>query len=196
MKSSFQRVRQSGFTIVELLIVIVVIGILATITIFAYNGVQERATNEKTSQALTAWVKALQLYKADKSQWPAYAICLGEGYSYGLSGTETSGVAQCRQSAAGSGYLENAGFKTALSPYTGGKQPTPSFVTARSTDTNWRRGLTYFFGGGGSGDLVYIEAAYKGNVTACPVAGGVTGNKAAWGDNTYCIYTLGLTTDS
>ncbi len=34
---------KSGFTIVELLIVIVVIGILAAITIVAYNGIQERA---------------------------------------------------------------------------------------------------------------------------------------------------------
>lgn len=36
---------QVGFTIVELLIVIVLIGILATITIVAYNGVQEKAKN-------------------------------------------------------------------------------------------------------------------------------------------------------
>lgn len=36
---------QSGFTIVELLIVIVVIGILAAITIVAYNGVQNRAND-------------------------------------------------------------------------------------------------------------------------------------------------------
>lgn len=35
--------KQTGFTIVELLIVIVVIGILAAISIVAYNGVQERA---------------------------------------------------------------------------------------------------------------------------------------------------------
>ena len=34
---------RKGFTIVELLIVIVVIGILAAITIVAYNGIQERA---------------------------------------------------------------------------------------------------------------------------------------------------------
>lgn len=41
---------KSGFTLVELLIVIVVIAILAAISIVAYNGVQERA---KVSQANT-----------------------------------------------------------------------------------------------------------------------------------------------
>jgi len=35
--------KQSGFTIVELLIVVVVIAILAAITIVAYNGIQNRA---------------------------------------------------------------------------------------------------------------------------------------------------------
>ena len=35
--------KQRGFTIVELLIVIVVIGVLAAITIVAYNGIQSRA---------------------------------------------------------------------------------------------------------------------------------------------------------
>jgi len=35
--------KQSGFTIVELLIVVVVIAILAAITIISYNGIQERA---------------------------------------------------------------------------------------------------------------------------------------------------------
>ncbi|RYF29318.1 MAG: prepilin-type N-terminal cleavage/methylation domain-containing protein [Chloroflexi bacterium] len=38
---------KSGFTIVELLIVIVVIGILAAITIVAFNGVQKRAQQSK-----------------------------------------------------------------------------------------------------------------------------------------------------
>lgn len=38
-----KQTQRTGFTIVELLIVIVVIGILAAITVVAYNGVQDRA---------------------------------------------------------------------------------------------------------------------------------------------------------
>lgn len=46
------KIKQSGFTIVELLIVIVVIAILAAITIVAYNGIQNRAKNS-AAQALS-----------------------------------------------------------------------------------------------------------------------------------------------
>jgi prepilin-type N-terminal cleavage/methylation domain-containing protein len=51
-----QQRKDSGFTIVELLIVIVVIAILATISIVAYTGIQNRAKtsagNELASQVL------------------------------------------------------------------------------------------------------------------------------------------------
>lgn len=55
----------SGFTIVELLIVIVVIGILAAITIVAYNGIQERAESTKIISRANAYVKGLKLWEAD-----------------------------------------------------------------------------------------------------------------------------------
>lgn len=55
----------SGFTIVELLIVIVVIGILAAITIVAYNGVQERARASSVSSALGQANKKLAVYQVD-----------------------------------------------------------------------------------------------------------------------------------
>ncbi len=58
-----------GFTIVELLIVIVVIGILAAITIVAFNGVQERARIQKANSDLNTLVKAIQVGRlnADKT---------------------------------------------------------------------------------------------------------------------------------
>ena len=45
--------RSPGFTIVELLVVIVVIAILATISIVAYNGIQNRARTASVASALS-----------------------------------------------------------------------------------------------------------------------------------------------
>jgi len=60
----------SGFTIVELLIVIVVIGILAAITIVAYNGIQVRARDTTRVADLKGVQKALELFYADQGRFP------------------------------------------------------------------------------------------------------------------------------
>lgn len=60
-----------GFTIVELLIVIVVIGILAAITIVAFNGVQQRGRDAQRKSDVAAITKALELYYIDKGEYPA-----------------------------------------------------------------------------------------------------------------------------
>lgn len=58
------RKSSSGFTIVELLIVIVVIAILATIALVSYNGIQTRARTAAIVSELTATEKALRAYAA------------------------------------------------------------------------------------------------------------------------------------
>ena len=62
--------KQTGFTIVELLIVIVVIGILAAITIVAYNGIQNRANDSRRISDLSQISKALEVYYVDNSKYP------------------------------------------------------------------------------------------------------------------------------
>jgi prepilin-type N-terminal cleavage/methylation domain-containing protein len=62
--------QQSGFTIVELLIVIVVIGILAAITMVAYNGVQDRARATKVSADLAMLSKAIQAARVTSGDTP------------------------------------------------------------------------------------------------------------------------------
>ena len=57
--------RQRGFTIVELLIVIVVIAILAAITIVTYNGIQDRANRLVLQNDLANAAKQLKLAKAE-----------------------------------------------------------------------------------------------------------------------------------
>lgn len=59
-----------GFTIVELLIVIVVIAILAAITIVAFNGVQQRARDAERASDVAAIAKALSAYIADGNTVP------------------------------------------------------------------------------------------------------------------------------
>lgn len=54
--------KRTGFTIVELLIVIVVIAILATISIVAYNGVQTRAKQAAQQAAATQTERSIMTY--------------------------------------------------------------------------------------------------------------------------------------
>jgi len=54
-----------GFTIVELLIVIVVIGILAAITIVSFNGVTAKANATSAKAAANAAIKKAEAYNAD-----------------------------------------------------------------------------------------------------------------------------------
>lgn len=78
--------RQGGFTIVELLIVIVVIGILAAITIVAFNGVQERARNTQTIGAVKDLKKIYIAYAVEHGAYPngGSTYCIGSGYEGGL----------------------------------------------------------------------------------------------------------------
>ena len=67
------KTKERGFTIVELLIVIVVIAILAAITIVAYNGIQNRA-KASTAQSLASQVaKKAEAYNTVESSYPTYA---------------------------------------------------------------------------------------------------------------------------
>ncbi|MBL8158844.1 prepilin-type N-terminal cleavage/methylation domain-containing protein [Candidatus Saccharibacteria bacterium] len=65
------RSRQSGFTIVELLIVIVIIGILAVLAIGAFSRAQEQARAATAQSDLKASAKQLEQAKADAGTYPA-----------------------------------------------------------------------------------------------------------------------------
>jgi len=88
-----------GFTIVELLIVIVVIGILAAITIVAYNGIQQRGRDAQRSSDISTIQKALELYHVDNGGYPT---CSNTTYQIG--------------GARGTCYSDDANFIASLSP--------------------------------------------------------------------------------
>lgn len=64
------REKSNGFTIVELLIVIVVIGILAAISLVAYGGVAANARDNVRKADIATIVKAMELYYSENGQYP------------------------------------------------------------------------------------------------------------------------------
>lgn len=79
--------RKHGFTIVELLIVIVVIAILAAISVVAYNGIQQRARDSQRKSDLAAIAKALEVRAIDYDTVLRHSdVCNDSGATGGTSG--------------------------------------------------------------------------------------------------------------
>ena len=62
----------SGFTIVELLIVIVVIAILTTISFITYNGIKHRAVDSAVDSNVTTVLRKMAEYGVEKGNTPVY----------------------------------------------------------------------------------------------------------------------------
>lgn len=70
--------KSTGFTIVELLIVVVVIAILAAITLISYNGIKDRAVAVQVEAGLSEANKKVQLYAADPANNGDYPATLAD----------------------------------------------------------------------------------------------------------------------
>lgn len=66
---------QKAFTIVELLVVIVAIGILAAITIVSYTGISQRAIAVSLKSDLTSAAKQIELYRIINDVYPSFNEC-------------------------------------------------------------------------------------------------------------------------
>ncbi len=62
--------KEQGFTIVELLIVIVVIGILAALVITTFTGIQQRARNTERQTDIKALHGQIEAYYAQEGSYP------------------------------------------------------------------------------------------------------------------------------
>lgn len=56
-----------GFTLVEMLIVIVILGILATITVFAVRGIADRGETTACASEQQIWARAAETYFAENA---------------------------------------------------------------------------------------------------------------------------------
>ncbi len=80
-----RRADTSGFTIVELLIVVVVIAILAAITIVAYNGINQRANDSSVKNIVSQAFKKVETYKTTDDTYPADLLAAGVPTASGVT---------------------------------------------------------------------------------------------------------------
>ena len=101
------KIKQSGFTIVELLIVIVVIAILAAISIVAYNGIQTRGNNAAAGTSAATVAKKIEAFNSITTAYPVQ----GTSVATQLNGQNESALT-------GSGILLNTTSPSTNKPNT------------------------------------------------------------------------------
>ncbi len=179
----------SGFTIVELLIVIVVIGILASISVVAFNGVSLRANNSSRTSMASQMKKVFDITKIDTTigqvkatlqydTW--YRACLGTGYP----DVNSDGIRDCAAYNGSPFVSETTNFnamlaKTAAVPSMASYRPVAAtngdiyygpYISSITVDGVDSLSLEYFLEGTNQlctlGPLIYITGAGAATLTS------------------------------
>ena len=78
-------VREDGFTLVELLVVIVIMGVLASIAVSSYTGARVRATDAAAKSNIDVALPAIQAYYLDNGTYVGMTLSrLQSSYSRGI----------------------------------------------------------------------------------------------------------------
>ncbi|MDB5160917.1 MAG: fimbrial protein pilin [Candidatus Saccharibacteria bacterium] len=89
---SLKKKAASGFTIVELLIVIVVIGILAALVVTTYNGIQQKARDTERKTDINALHSQIEAYQAQNGKYPTLANMNDKTASTGFRAANLKGL--------------------------------------------------------------------------------------------------------
>ena len=77
-RSRRNRARRSGFTLVELLLVLVILGVLAAIVIPKFSGRTEQARETAAKTQISGFSTALDAFEVDNGYYPSGSEGLGE----------------------------------------------------------------------------------------------------------------------
>ncbi len=106
--NKIKQLSRSGFTIVELLIVIVVIGILAGLVFVQFNNVQGRARDSERKADIRLIESKLAEYRADNSAYPAALSDLSDIPAEALAGPKSGETYTYTATATGGGACTTA----------------------------------------------------------------------------------------
>ena len=160
-----------GFTIVELLVVIVVIGILAAITIVAFNGIRERAANAAVIAGAQQAQKTLDLYTQQEGSYPTttsnYCLTVDNRCKATDGSDITLSNASLITTLAKSGNLPSsvpnpAGLRYS---YQSGRTldgaPMPGAIVYKLTGVNTNCGVRTVASSGGTVNYIYTTTSYS-----------------------------------
>lgn len=151
--------KDRGFTIVELLIVIVVIAILAAIVIVAYQGITAKANTTKAQTNAVSAQKVGEAMNADNGVYPATAA----SFKTGSASTQLPGSISI---VPGSG---TAATELALvNPNNGTTTVTYECLTTCTNTTGGRIG--WFSQTAGTTQYIYLGAAISTNTFVAPAS--------------------------
>jgi len=80
MKMTHKKQNQQGFTIIEMLIVVLVIGVLATLVVVTFSGIQMKNRDNKRRYDVEAIAMQLEVYNASHGAYPALAELSSENW--------------------------------------------------------------------------------------------------------------------
>jgi len=195
--STDRKKQRFGFTVVELLIVIVVIGIIATITVISYAGIQEKSVRNTVEADLRSASSALETTKSNSGGYPATKpadlpksngteytyVYYGTTKSYCLAATTTEGDIP-------SIYLtsDNSTIKEGTcAAATGGTVPSITTASLPSVNRNATYNATIAASGSPAPTFAVSSGTLPTGLTLNSTTGKITGKPTVSGAYTFSV---------